>query len=239
MDTLSFEWSGKYGHFLRAEATVNALSYPMPPRTAVLGLLGAILGLEKDALAVELADARVAVTGALPRRFWHRVKLRKDPPTALPWEVKRTQRGTKESAPEKATLLNQEWLLDPRYQIHMAWPEQPARFAELVERIRARRWHFTPCMGLSELLCEVAFLASGAARQLPPGQYRVQGLCPANTSRLIAEETLGVHLLRMPRQVSPARVFQHAPYYVEYRGQPFQVETSAAWQIGDWIGCFL
>lgn len=29
MDTLSFRWSAKYGHF-RAEANVNALSYPAP-----------------------------------------------------------------------------------------------------------------------------------------------------------------------------------------------------------------
>jgi len=94
MDTLSFRWSAKYGHFLRAEANVNALSYPTPPRTAVLGMLAAILGLEKDALVTELTGIRVAVSGPVPARFWHRVKLRKDPPTALPWEVKRNQRGT-------------------------------------------------------------------------------------------------------------------------------------------------
>ena len=93
MDVLSCRWSAKYGHFLRAEANVNALTYPAPPRTVVLGLLAAILGLEKDALATELADAKVAVSGPIPTRFWHRVKLRKDPPAALPWEVKRNQRG--------------------------------------------------------------------------------------------------------------------------------------------------
>lgn len=239
MDTLCFEWSAKYGHFLRAEATVNALSYPVPPRTVVLGLLGAILGLEKDALAADLAEVQVAVSGALPRRFWHRVKLRKDPPTALPWEVKRTQRGAKESAPEKATLLNQEWLLNPQYLIHVAWPEQPTRFDELVERIRERRWHFTPSMGVSELLCDLTFVACRTAVPLAAGRQRVQGLCRADTAQLLAEAELGVHLLRMPRQVSAERVFQHAPYYLEHRGRPFHVETRHAWQIGDWTGCFL
>lgn len=239
METLSFEWSAKYGHFLRAEATVNALSYPLPPRTAVLGMLGAILGLEKDALADALAEVRVAVSGTIPRRFWHRVKLRKDPPAALPREVKRSQRGAEKPAPEKAALLNQEWLLAPRYQVHVAWPEQPARFDALVARIRDRRWHFTPCMGLSELLCEVEFIACQQAVSLPPGRHLVQGICPADETRLLAEAGLGVHLLRMPRQVSAQRVFQHASYYLEYRGTPFPVETTMAWRVGDWTGCFL
>ena len=52
MEVVTFVWQAKYGHFLRAESNVNALTYPVPPRTAVLGLLGAILGLEKDALAL-------------------------------------------------------------------------------------------------------------------------------------------------------------------------------------------
>lgn len=239
MDVLSFRWSAKYGHFLRAEANVNALSYPVPPRTAVLGMLAAILGLEKDALATELADVRVAVGGAVPSRFWHRVKLRKDPPAALPWEVKRNQRGVENPAPEKATLLNQEWLLKPDFRVHIAWPEQPERFTELVERIQQGRWHFSPCMGLSELLCDVEFLACQTTSLLSAGRYVVQGLCPAEKARLVAIDGLGVHLLRLPHSVSADRVFRHVPYYLEHRGQPFPVETDAAWRAGDWTGLFL
>lgn len=239
MDVLSFRWSAKYGHFLRAEANVNALTYPAPPRTVVLGLLAAILGREKDALATELADAKVAVSGPIPARFWHRVKLRKDPPAALPWGVKRNQRGAENPAPEKATLLNQEWLLQPDFRVHLALPEQPGRFAELVERIRERRWHFTPCMGLSELLCEVEFIACQAATPLPEGQHQVQGLCPAGEARLVAADGLGVHLLRLPHSVSTDRVFRHVPYYLEHRGRPFPVQTATAWHAGDWTGLFL
>lgn len=239
MDILSFRWSAKYGHFLRAEANVNALSYPAPPRTAVLGMLAAILGLEKDALATELAEIRVAVGGTVPSRFWHRVKLRKDPPTALPWEVKRNQRGAENPAPEKATLLNQEWLLKPDFRVQIAWPEQPARFAELVERIRERRWHFSPCMGLSELLCDVEFVACQTAKPLPAGCHVVQGLCPAEKVGLVATDGLGVHLLRLPHSVSAERVFRHVSYYLEHRGQPFPVETDVAWQTSNWTGLFL
>ena len=106
MPVLSFRWFAKYGHFLRAEANVSALSYPIPPRTAVLGLLGAILGLEKDQLPEILGNAQVAIGGTLPSRFWHRIKLRKDPPTALPRIIKKGQKGNEYSLHLKVEVSN-------------------------------------------------------------------------------------------------------------------------------------
>src|SRR5215218_7998053 len=101
-----FEYAGRFGHFLRAEASVSALSYPVPPRTALLGMIGAVLGLEKDAPQVELADAMIAVSGPIPRTHWHKVKLRKKLPEPLPLRVKKGDKGR--SAAEKATLIRQE-----------------------------------------------------------------------------------------------------------------------------------
>src|SRR5918995_594562 len=57
-----FEYAGRFGHFLRAEASVSALSYPVPPRTVLLGVIGAVLGLEKDTPQVELAEALISVS---------------------------------------------------------------------------------------------------------------------------------------------------------------------------------
>lgn len=234
MDVLSLRWSAKYGHFLRAEATVSALTYPIPPRPAVLGLLAALLGLDKDRLAVELMTAQIAVAGKPPLRFWHKAKLRKDPPTALPLTVKRTQKANEEGVPEKAALINQEWLWQPDFTVHVALPGQPQYFAELVERVQERRWHYTPCMGLSELLADVAFLRVGPAQALAAGDYFINGPCPAEAVSLRADKELGVHLLRLPHSVSEQRVFRHRAYYLERQGAPLPVTTTQAWQVGDW-----
>jgi len=236
VDVLSFRWRAKYGHFLRAEAISNALTYPVPPRTAVLGLLGAVVGLPKDALASELASVLVSVAGPVPVRFWHRVKLRKDPPAALPRELRLPSRSAKtktKTAAEKATLLRQEWLLGPDFVVRVAMPEDPGRFAELAARVEARRWHFTPCMGLSEMLADVEPLGVASARPLPPGRVRVEGCCLASGLTLRAEPELGVQLLRLPRRVSADRIFVHDSYYLEHRGRSFTVETDAAWRVGE------
>ena len=80
MNIVSFDYTAKFGHFLRAEANCNGLTYPVPPRTVLLGLLGAILGLDKDAPQEVLVDAHLAVGKRVPQRMWHKTNVRKDPP---------------------------------------------------------------------------------------------------------------------------------------------------------------
>lgn len=234
MQVLSFRWYAKYGHFLRAEANVNALTYPLPPRTAVLGLLGALLGLAKDSLPEVLGNAYVAITfrHGLPPKFWHRVKLRKDPPTALSYTIKARQKAERSGTAEKASLHLQEWLWRPEFEIHVALPDQPECFAELVARIEQQRWHFSPCMGVSELLAQVRFLQCCEAIPVTQTPVHLSGLGPKPAlQRLVVADNLGIQLLRMPYQVDSHRVFQHCDYYLEYQGRTFPVETQQAWYL--------
>src|SRR3954447_26118598 len=98
MRVVRFRYRGKVGHFLRAEANVDGLTYPVPPATALLGLAGAVSGLGKDEPQEKLAGAPFAVATSaqrpLPLRFWHTTNVRKDPPAPLPTRIKRTDRGS-------------------------------------------------------------------------------------------------------------------------------------------------
>ena len=44
---VSFRYHAKFGHFRKPYSNVSSLSYPFPPRTALAGLIGAILGVPK------------------------------------------------------------------------------------------------------------------------------------------------------------------------------------------------
>jgi CRISPR-associated protein Cas5h len=115
MRVVCFRYWGKYGHFLRAEANANGITYPYPPRTSLLGLVGAVLGLAKDEPQVRLADAKLAVGGVPPQRFWHKTNVRKDPPAALPFVVKAKDKGT--SSEQRNFRFPQEWLWKPDYRV--------------------------------------------------------------------------------------------------------------------------
>lgn len=229
-----FRYRAKFGHFLRAEASVSALTYPAPPRTALLGVIGAVLGLAKDTPQVELKDSRIAVSGPVPQTHWHRVKLRKDPPAPLSNKVKKGAKGT--SAPEKATLIKQEWLFEPDYEVTTSLPEEYHR--EFVGRLQDRRWHYSPCMGLSEMLADLRFISEGEASTLPSGSevacrgiVRRDKVSVSGRRTLEAGEPLAILPQRMPREVTPERVFTHADYLIERSGLPIPLVTDDAWQM--------
>jgi len=236
---LVFEYTGRFGHFLRAEASVSALSYPVPPRTALLGMIGAVLGMEKDMPQVELNDAWIAVSGMIPETHWHRVKLRKDPPAALPRRVKSGAAGQKTPKPEQATLIKQEWLFKPRYTVTACLPEK--HHAEFASRVREKRWYYSPCMGLSEMPARVELVGEGTAAALQEGSEiscasvaRRDGIVLDGRRTLEASENgelLAILPQRMPREVTGDRVFTHADYLIERSGLPIPLRAENAYEI--------
>jgi CRISPR-associated protein Cas5h len=239
MKVVCFDYKAKYGHFLRAEANANGVTYPVPPRTAVLGLVAAVIGLPKDALAHEFAEASIALGGALPHRFWHKTNIRKDPPGPLPWRIKKTEKGT--ASEQRNFRFPQEWLWLPCYRV---WAAMPGGYhAELVGRLRDRRWHFTPCMGLSEMLAEVELVEECAAEWLPAASHLVSSVVPQDSGQVdtsrAADAGLTLQSLRMPSAVTEDRVFSHRSYWLEHLGRPFPFKTALAFRCGQQSLVFL
>lgn len=234
---VTFRYEGRFGHFLRAEASVSALSYPIPPRTALLGLIGAVLGMPKDTPQTELGESLISVSGPLPKTHWHRVKFRKDPPAPLPKKVKAGAKGS--STDERATLIKQQWLIDPAYTITACLPEE--HHEDLASRLKDRRWHYSPCMGLSEMLADLEFVSEGEAQRLPPGSEvlcssvaRAEAAEPDGRRTLEVSQggaLLAVLPLRMPRSVTEERVFTHEDYLLERSGRPMPLKTDESWRI--------
>lgn len=48
MEILSFEIEGKFAHFRKFQGNNTAMSYSIPPRTTIIGILAAIMGEEKN-----------------------------------------------------------------------------------------------------------------------------------------------------------------------------------------------
>lgn len=239
MNIVAFTYSAKFGHFLRAEANANGVTYPVPPRTALLGLVGAVLGLDKDAPQELLAEAQFAVGGKLPKRFWHKTNVRKDPPAPLPFRVKARDKGS--SSEQRNFRFPQEWLWEPCFRVWAALPE--SHHTDFAARLRERRWHYSPCMGLSEMLADLDPISEGVGKRLAPGVHRVGTVTARDAGHVdtaaACGEGLTLHGLRMPVAATVDRVFRHRAYWVEVQGRPFPVETEAAWQCGPDVVVFL
>lgn len=152
-------------------------------------------------------------------------------------KIKRGARGPKNPAPEMATLIKQEWLFEPEYEIVASLPD--TYHEEFSERIRNRRWHYQPCMGLSEMLADLEFVSEGAAESLPPESpvfcqsvaRRTEGNTVDGRRTVEGGTPLAMLPLRMPREVTPERVFSHADYLIERSGNAMPMISDAAWKI--------
>lgn len=238
---ISFQLSGRFAHFLRAEAGASALSYPIPPRTVILGLIGAVLGLAKDSPQVVLEPFQVALAGQVPQGHWHKAKLRKKPPESLPQVIKRSQTEDKTTKEELATLIVQEWLYNPSYTLWVSLPEPYHK--EFERRVRERQWYYQPSLGLSEMMADLQYLGSEMGKPLPSGCYEVSTVIRQGEGEIqvtkVLERNLALHLLRMPRSVTSERLFTHDGYILERDGSTIPVQTSEGYEVAGKVIMFL
>jgi CRISPR-associated protein Cas5h len=237
MRVVRFRYRGKVGHFLRAEANVDGLTYPVPPPTALLGLAGAVLGFGKDEPQEKLAGARfaVAAAGALPLRFWHTTNVRKDPPAGLPFRVRATDAGPKNPKPEKNMRFAQEWLWKPEYRVWAALPG--AYHGEFTARLFERRWHFTPCLGLAWMFADLDEAQEVEAEPLEAEVHPVATVAPQDAGAVEMQDAfaggLTLQSLRMACAVTGERAFSHQAYWLEISGKPFPFRTAQAFRCGE------
>lgn len=231
-DCIVFEYKGKFAHFLRAEANASAPSYPFPTRTNLLGLTGAVLGLEKDSSQIILKDANFAVSGRARGTHWHTANLRKDPPALLQKSVKKRDKGT--SKAQRNTIIAQEWLFYPEFTVFAKLP-QPYH-DEFCDRLFNKAWHFTPCLGLSEMMADLTLVESVSLEALEEGVHGVDTVVRKSRVSLdmgrVLEGGAVMKSIRIPRDVTEERVFSHESYIYEVNGKKLPVKTAHALKAG-------
>lgn len=62
---LTFEISGRFAHFRKFYTNSSSLSYLVPPRTAIIGLLASVLGRERDGYYEEFALDNIKISVAI------------------------------------------------------------------------------------------------------------------------------------------------------------------------------
>lgn len=226
-----FEYKGKFAHFLRAEANVSAPSYPFPPRTVLLGLVGAILGLDKDTPQEILKTANFAISGKSETTYWHTATLRQTYPAPLPLTIKKNSKGSRgvQKLPKQIT---QEWLIDPCYTV---FAQLPSPFHnELAGRLKDRRWYFSPCLGLSEMAADIRFVDSLVIEPLNKGIHSVATVVRKSQVKLdmeaLFEKGAAIKSIRMPREATPNRQFFHEDYLYAVSAGSLTVETAKAFK---------
>ena len=159
-EILIFDISSEFGHFRKYNTTTSPLSYSIPTRTAVAGILGAILGMER-----EVADG-VYPDGATPvQEFFS--KSNSDIAVQILNPVKKenvamnlinTKTSFYDLTRAGRTQIEFELVKNVKYRIFFALNNNQLVFNELVERIKTKSHHFSPYLGLAQFTATIDFV---------------------------------------------------------------------------------
>jgi CRISPR-associated protein Cas5h len=155
---LIFDISGEYGHFRKFNTTTSPLTYSIPTPSAIYGLLGAILGIEREDSNNKIGGKKVH----LREVFSSRNALVAVRPLS---EIKKLNigfnlldTGSYQSFfnVTNRTQIEYELLKDPKFRVYLSWNHHLKN--ELKERLENKRFHFNPYLGISQMTANIEFV---------------------------------------------------------------------------------
>ncbi|MCW0484167.1 type I-B CRISPR-associated protein Cas5b [Gaoshiqia sediminis] len=232
-ELLIFDIRGEYGHFRKYNTTTSPLTYSIPTRTAIAGILGAILGMER-----EIRDG-VYPEGAEPvQEFFS--KERADMTIQIMRPVKKENIGfnlinTKTSFYDLTragrTQIEFELVKDVHYRIYLSMADK-LKFEELSERIANKRHHFTPYLGLAQFTAQVDFVQRATANNVSSNGEFAEIITAVNMSKLQGEPPVEFQreyfysANNMPIEMNRDReVLEYSEVLIEKNGNPLRVRV--------------
>jgi CRISPR-associated protein Cas5h len=154
MEILSFDISGKFAHFRKFYSNSTALSFTLPPRTTIIGILAGMLGREKESYYEEFSSDKIRISASLKsliKKQIHRLNyLKVEAPADFrgkklhvqtPFEVVSSKR------------INKEPLV---YRIYLSYYEESKNlFEEIREKMEGKNFAYSLSLGTAFFLANI------------------------------------------------------------------------------------
>lgn len=224
---LIFELWGEYGHFRKYYTTTSPLTYAIPPRTALCGLIGAIVGLSKKDYLLHFSrdDADFAISLVRPVKKTHFAENLIDTKKAGP-SMNRIQQRTQ---------IRFELLKDPHYRVYFSHSD-PVFYNRVKEMIIAHKSVYTPCLGLTEHIANFKFLGeTRIIHRTSPTEVVLKSVVPDDLiENLQFEDGYEYMTESAPNEMTPDRVvIRYRPILFERKGRPIRAIVKEYWETGD------
>lgn len=144
--TLVFDIWGDYAHFKKIYVTTSALTYSLPFKTTIYGLVGAIIGLDNEKNGYldhfNEENCQLAIQVINPVKI-QRININLSP---KPGPIKDNRKPT-----------TMEYLVKPRFRIFFSHKDEEI-YNSLKENLEEKRTVYTPVLGLAHCIANFEFL---------------------------------------------------------------------------------
>jgi CRISPR-associated protein Cas5h len=148
MKCLVFDIWGEYGHFRKFYTTSSPLTFSIPPRTTICGIIAAIIGLDKDEYLNHFSKAKANIAIQLNN------PINK---TRISYNLINTKTAKMYSKIKDRTQVTFELLKNPSYRIYVNHKDK-----EIYNRIKnfleQNKNYYTISMGLSQFISEFNYI---------------------------------------------------------------------------------
>ena len=240
-EILIFDIGSEYGHFRKYNTTTSPLTYSIPTRTAIAGILGAILGMER-----EIADG-VYPDGAVPvQEFFSKANsniaiqiLNPVKKENVAMNLINTKTSFFDLTKAGRTQIEFELVKDVKYRIFFALNNNEEVFNELTQRIKFKKHHFSPYLGLAQFTATVDFVDIKQAELIGNADENyVDIVTVVNLSKTISDQPIEFDYSamysanNMPIEMNRNReVQEYSEVLIEKNGLPVKAKVKQYYKI--------
>ena len=142
---LSFTLRGDYGHFKKYYTTTSPLTFEFPPPPTVIGIVSAMIGLDKG-----------DYLGRFPEDSWKIAVCLSKPVKKVRWTVNLVDTKQHFWRIKNRTQIRTEYLKDPEFRIYF-YHVDTALYGQLKEKLANHHTVYSVSLGLSELLGDFSY----------------------------------------------------------------------------------
>lgn len=218
MRCLVFDIYGDFGHFRKFYTTSSPLTFSFPPRTAIGGLISAVVGLNKE----EYLKYFLKEEAFIGIRILSPVKKHR-----ISYNLIDTKTAKLMSKIQNRTQVTYEVLKDCRFRIYF-YHKNKDLYDKIVYNIKTGLTNYTLCLGLSEFIANIRFSYESdlSLKKNGIGIY-IDSVIPFNEESLkvIFEEGKEYFKDTMPNEMNEDReVTEYIKVLYERNGKPIRCD---------------
>lgn len=218
-----FDVWGDYAHFRKNYSTSSPLTYSFPPRTALSGLIGAVVGLDKAEYFRHFfkVDANIGCKILAPVK---KVRIGEN--------LIDTKSAVKMHLIKNRSQIRFEFIKDPMYRIYVSHSDAQfyTNFRDLLENHQSI---YTPCLGLSQLICNFHFVGEFDLEASGEEVQTIDSVVPGKCIREPEFEDGKEYFSEvMPCEMGEAReVTDYREILFERNGKGIKAKSSELWEV--------
>ena len=227
MNVLTFDISADFGHFRKFYSTSSPLTYSIIPPTSFYGIIGAVIGLEKEGNKylqyINHETTKIAIQPINPVKKI-RLGLNHINTKGNVWIPKHRREGAR-------TQIRTEFLRFPRFRCYVHLYNEEL-FQQLVHNVKEHKNVYTVSMGLSECIANIEFVSLETFKnKTDEGAVEIVTAIPDRLLQSLEIEAGKEYFKeRLPIEINCERIISHYDEVLfEATGQPITASVTTYW----------